>query len=221
MAFDLERDVAFVAFHPQGAVTVAHVAPRGYAIRPGDEVESVGCDKGDDPTVQHTRVNELDKFQDPVEQRLGYKIQEPHAPWNVEVAGQPVTGRSGGGLFSADGLVIGVCNAAEPVDREGLYAALGSIHAALDGQRLAFIYQRPAGPPTLVAGTNVPPGNAPDQVRSVAATDPFAARAGTAAVRIPDEQSASSAPPAAIATSSDAPPTRGAGARRPAPRPPA
>src|SRR5207248_11561214 len=46
---------------------------------------------------------------------------------NVQVAGQPVVGRSGGGLFSADGMVIGVCNAAEPVDREGLFAALGSI----------------------------------------------------------------------------------------------
>ena len=124
--------------------------------------------------------------------------------WNVEVAGQPITGRSGGGLFSADGLVIGVCNAAEPVDSEGLFSALGSIHAVLDAQRMAFVYQRPAGPPTLFAVTNV--SGVPDQRQAVAATDPFAAtRGGTPAVRIPDEQPAPawSAPPATAVASGD------------------
>ena len=62
-------------------------------------------------------------------------------PWNVEVAGQPVVGRSGGGLFSADGMVIGVCNAAEPEDQEGLFAALASIHAVLDQQESRFALQ--------------------------------------------------------------------------------
>ncbi len=174
LAFDIERDVAFVAFRPLAAVTVARVAPRGYAIRPADAVASVGCDHGEDPTVQHSQINNLDKFLDPVEQRLGRKIEEPHAPWNLEVAGQPVTGRSGGGLFSSDGMVIGVCNAAESGDSEGVFAGLGSIHAALDAQRMAFVYQRPAGPPTLVAATNIPAAGQ-DQRQAVAATDPFAA----------------------------------------------
>jgi thiol-disulfide isomerase/thioredoxin len=169
ISFDLDRDVAFVAFRPQGAVTVARVAPRGYAIQPGDAVTSVGCDHGDDPTVQHSRINALDKFQDPVEQRLGHKIMEPHAPWNVEVAGQPIIGRSGGGLFSADGMVIGVCNAAEPVDSEGLFAALGSIHAALDQQHLTSLYQQPISPPMLVRAAS-------DARQAVAVSDPFAGR---------------------------------------------
>jgi thiol-disulfide isomerase/thioredoxin len=206
LSFDLERDVAFIAFRPQAAVTVARVAPPGYAIQPGDAVESVGCDEGNDPTVQHSQINKLDKFLDPVEQRLGHKVEEPHAPWNLEVAGQPVIGRSGGGLFSADGLVIGVCNAAEPVDREGLYAGLGSIHAALDEHRMAFVYQRPAGLPTLVAAANAA-GASQDQRQAAAATDPFAAeRSGTPAVRIPDEQPATSAPPAsAVAANASTP----------------
>ena len=166
VSFDLDRDVALVAFRPQGPVTVARVAPRGYSIQPGDAVTSVGCDHGDDPTVLHSRINALDRFQDPVEQRLGHKIQEPHSPWNVEVAGQPIVGRSGGGLFSADGTVIGVCNAAEPVDSEGLFAALGTIHAALDQQRLTSLYQQPIAPPILVRAAN-------DTRQSVAAADPF------------------------------------------------
>jgi hypothetical protein len=65
-------------------------------------------------------------------------------PANVEVSGLPVQGRSGGGLFTADGLVIGVCNAAVPDNNEGLYAALASIHAELDEAELPFVYRQPA-----------------------------------------------------------------------------
>jgi hypothetical protein len=55
-----------------------------------------------------------------------------------------VEGRSGGGLFSATGHVIGVCNAADPADNEGLYAALPAIHAQLDQVGLAMIYKQSA-----------------------------------------------------------------------------
>jgi hypothetical protein len=48
-----------------------------------------------------------------------------------------VQGRSGGGLFSAEGYVIGVCNAADPEDDEGLYAAIAAIHAELNQAGLA------------------------------------------------------------------------------------
>jgi S1-C subfamily serine protease len=203
ISYDLERDVAFVAFSPQGPVTVARVAPRGYILRPGDAVASVGCDNGDDPTVKRSQINLLDRFLDPVEQRIGHKIEEPHAPWNVEVAGQPVEGRSGGGLFTADGLVIGICSAAEPPkDNEGIYSGLGAIHAALDEKRMTFVYQRPLGPPTLVAAAGVSAGTA-DQRQANAAADPFAAaRGGSPAVRIPDEHASWSAPPAGAVVSS-------------------
>ena len=78
---------------------------------------SVGCNHGADPTVRHSRVAALDKY-------VG--------PPNLEVDDQPVEGRSGGGLFTTDGLLIGVCNAADPADHEGLFAALGPIHAELE-----------------------------------------------------------------------------------------
>ncbi len=171
VSYDLERDVAFVAFRPQGAVTVARVAPRGYSLQPGEAVTSVGCDHGGDPTVQHSQIVRLDKFLDPVEQRIGHKIAEPHAPWNVEVAFKPEEGRSGGGLFSPDGMVIGICNAAEPLSRdefEAIFAALGSIHAALDQQRLTSLYQQPIAPPILIRAAN-------DTRQSVATADPFSA----------------------------------------------
>ena len=115
------------------------------------------------------------------------------------MAGQPTIGRSGGGLFSADGMVIGVCNAAEPVDREGLFAALGSIHAALDQQRLTSLYQQPIAPPALVPAAN-------DPRQQVAAADPFAARgaaaAGSRRGNTAPSSPAFSAPPPAAASNS-------------------
>jgi thiol-disulfide isomerase/thioredoxin len=127
------RDVGLVWIRVPGPVVTAHVAPPGYRIQPGMAVVSVGCNNGNLPSAQHSQITSLNKF-------LG--------PPSIQVAGQPVEGRSGGGLFSSDGYVIGVCNAADPSDREGLFAALGSIHAELDrknarGEDLSYIYRSP------------------------------------------------------------------------------
>jgi thiol-disulfide isomerase/thioredoxin len=169
IAYDLKRDVALVAIRPPGAVTVARVAPPGYSVRVGDPVASVGCSNGDDPTLQRTRVNALDRC-------LG--------PPNLQVAGQPVVGRSGGGLFSSDGLVIGVCNAAYPSEPEGLFAALGAIQAELDEQGLSRVYRpEPAGlaaPAAALAVAPAPPAAAPPAAPArpsgaLASVDPAAA----------------------------------------------
>jgi hypothetical protein len=85
-------------------------------------VVSVGCDHGADASPRVSRVTTIDKF-------LGTP--------NLQVAGQPVQGRSGGGLFSTEGYVIGVCNAADPEDDEGLFAALPAIHAEINQLGLA------------------------------------------------------------------------------------
>lgn len=192
IAYDLERDIGLIAFRPQGPVMVARVAPTGYAIREGDAVASAGCNDGRDPTVQHSRVNKLDRFRDPVELRNGIPAGTSRTPWNVEVAGQPVEGRSGGGLFSADGMVIGVCNAAEPENQEGLFAALASIYAVLDQQSLASLHTQPMAPPALVP----PVANAP---AAMFAVDPFSAgRTAAPPARIAS-QGTPVEPPAAVA----------------------
>ena len=192
IAYDLERDIGLIAFRPQGPVMVARVAPTGYAIREGDAVASAGCNDGRDPTVQHSRVNKLDRFRNPVELRNGIPAGTSRTPWNVEVAGQPVEGRSGGGLFSADGMVIGVCNAAEPENQEGLFAALASIYAVLDQQSLASLHTQPMAPPALVP----PVANAP---AAMFAVDPFSAgRTAAPQARIAS-QGTPVEPPAAVA----------------------
>jgi thiol-disulfide isomerase/thioredoxin len=144
-SYDSEvRDVGLVSIQMPEPVVAARLAPIGYTVRKGDSVASVGCDHGADPTVRRNRVNSADST-------------------NLWVADQPTEGRSGGGLFSAEGYVIGVCNGCDPQDHEGLYAPLGRICTQLDQVGFAFVYQSPQGweksvgnPSILLASNNVP-----------------------------------------------------------------
>jgi hypothetical protein len=126
VAWDLKRDLAMVSVFTDMAIEPVRVGGPDRRTTPGDPVVTVGCNGGADPTIHHSRVTAVDKY-------LG--------PPNVQVAGQPVQGRSGGGLFAIDGTLIGVCNAADPEDNEGLFAALPSIHEQLEEAGLAFVYR--------------------------------------------------------------------------------
>lgn len=117
IGYDLDSDVGLLSFRPGVSVNVARVAPPGHRAQVNEPVVSIGCNHGETATARVSRVSMIDKF-------LG--------PPNLQVAGAPVQGRSGGGLFNKDGLVIGVCNAADPEDNEGLFAALPSIQAELN-----------------------------------------------------------------------------------------
>ena len=50
-------------------------------------------------------------------------------------------GRAGGGLFTDDGFLAGVCNYAEPNRTRGLYATPNSIYRLLDRNGLKFVYE--------------------------------------------------------------------------------
>ena len=126
VSWDLKRDLALVSIFTDRQIEPVRVGGAGHSTQPGESVVTVGCDGGDDPTIHHSRITAVDKY-------LG--------PANVQVAGQPVQGRSGGGLFACDGTLIGVCNAADPADNEGLFAALPTIHEQLDEAGLAFVYR--------------------------------------------------------------------------------
>jgi thiol-disulfide isomerase/thioredoxin len=148
ISYDLKRDVGLVFFRAPGPIPAVRLAPPGYQVRKGDKVASVGCDNGKDPAAHYSYVTSLNRYA---------------GPPNLQVAGQPTEGRSGGGLFTSDGLVIGVCNARDPQDQEGFYAALETICAQLDDAHMAFAcqspkgFEGPSGTAPLMAGTNTPP----------------------------------------------------------------
>lgn len=145
VSYDLKSDIGLVRIRPNTHLITATPAPVGSQLRKGDSVVSVGCSHGDDPTSKVSNINSLNKFQGPA---------------NIQVAGQPVQGRSGGGLFNSQGELIGVCNAADPSDNEGLYAALAVIHGELVRVGLDQVLARPGElavtPPQMPSGFAAP-----------------------------------------------------------------
>jgi S1-C subfamily serine protease len=127
--YDLERDLALVIVRPQAPVKALPIAPLNTPLVPGSGVTTVGCNGGTNPTAIDSQITTIDRYQ---------------GPPNVEVAGAPIEGRSGGGLFNGAGQLIGVCFAADPQSNEGLYASLPSIQAKLDSLNLAMVYQSPS-----------------------------------------------------------------------------
>jgi thiol-disulfide isomerase/thioredoxin len=118
IAYDADvRDIALVSIRPGIQIEPVPVAGPGYTVAPGDRVFTIGCDKGAAPTLRNSQITSVNRFQG--------------AP-NFTAEGAPVDGRSGGGLFTETGYLIGVCNAAVSKENEGLYAGLASVHWQLD-----------------------------------------------------------------------------------------
>jgi thiol-disulfide isomerase/thioredoxin len=140
-----KNDVGLIGIRIPSPVAVARIAPPGYRVYPGQAVVSVGCNQGDNPSARRSKISAIDRYV------VGTK--NPLCPTDIEVADQPVEGRSGGGLFSADGYLIGVCYAADPSDKEGLYSGVSPIYAELDRVNLACIYQTPGTGANVVAAT--------------------------------------------------------------------
>ena len=112
-------DIGLMEFRCPFPITPVPIAKRAPAM--GDAAFSFGCDRGADPTRRDTQVKRINRY-------LG--------PANIEIHGAPVVGRSGGGLFNAQGQLIGVCNAADAEDDEGIYAALPVINEHVAALRL-------------------------------------------------------------------------------------
>ncbi|MCU0709436.1 MAG: trypsin-like peptidase domain-containing protein, partial [Pirellula sp.] len=111
-----DKDVGLVSFRPGRAVATVPMLAGTKRVKEGESVFSIGCDHGSDPSRRDSRVTKLNRY-------LG-------AP-NIEVAGMPVQGRSGGGLFNELGELIGICYAADQELDEGLYAGTEVIYEQL------------------------------------------------------------------------------------------
>ncbi len=183
--FDDKRDIALVTIWPGVKVVPAQVAPKNFVVRSQDPIFTVGCSRGNEPTVEESRVSSVDR-------RFGKPA--------IVVEGSPAEGRSGGGLFSAEGLLIGICNSDMFEENQGLYASLPSVHWQLDKFNLQAIYERaapmvvptsateaepvPLNPPparpapaALVASQN--PVSLPERPRQMPRSVPLVAESGT------------------------------------------
>ena len=80
----------------------------------------------------------------------------------IECWKAPKQGRSGGGLFTDNGYIAGVCDFAEPQGDHGLYATPRSIYHLLDRNNLMALYS----PPTRGTGTMVADNRSSSRARA-------------------------------------------------------
>jgi thiol-disulfide isomerase/thioredoxin len=143
--YDLKSEVGLIRIVTHYPLTAARMAPPGYVVRSGDKVVSMGCDGGADATARETHVTSINRY-----------VGSP----NLQVAFQPVQGRSGGGLFTPEGWVVGVCYAADPEANEGLFTALPALCDELDRVGLSFVYREPSAGGQYAAGGRQPAAHA-------------------------------------------------------------
>jgi hypothetical protein len=140
--YDFTSDVGLIRIKPGRRLAASRVVPPDWKPRPNLEMIAVGCPEGNDATAWTTWIVNPSTML-----RVGGRNYEA-----IECVHAPKQGRSGGGLYTTDGYVAGVCDFAEPVGNRGLYAAPRSIYQILDRQKLMALYERPrAGRETLVA----------------------------------------------------------------------
>ena len=127
IAYDAQRDdVGLVTIRPGIGITPAAVAPSGVTVAKGQKVFAIGCNRGAGPTILSSRINGVNRF-------LG-------SP-NFTVQGRPSDGRSGGGLFTEQGQLIGVCKWAVTDADEGVYAGLLAVQGQLATAGLKSLFE--------------------------------------------------------------------------------
>jgi len=122
---DLKADVGLISIPTDTPLPVSPIAPADFRIQTRDSVLSIGCAGGEVPTEQQLAVTRINRYS---------------GPHNIECTGVPEQGRSGGGLFSPDGYVIGVCTAADKRDQRGIYAGYQAVHQLLSQVGLTHLY---------------------------------------------------------------------------------
>ncbi|QDS92718.1 Thioredoxin-1 [Roseimaritima multifibrata] len=161
-----DRDIALVVIQPGVPIEPIQVLPKNETVRNGQSVFSFGCDRGADPSRRDTRVTGVDKYN----QNKGAS--------NIEIAGAPIDGRSGGGLFDEQGRLIAVCNAADHEGDVGIYTGPRSVYWQLDQVNLSQLYQQSAPSGNRLAELN---RAGPGKLASLGPSDPSPMDAGNTA----------------------------------------
>lgn len=133
---DLEADLALVAISPPFPVRAIPIAPVRYQLQGDQPVWSVGCDGGANPTLKKHQILSQDRI------RTGPQIARPFH--YIQVSEAPVSGRSGGGLFTQDGYLVGVCNTGDKENNDGHFVPPHIIRQILDYQQLSVVYENPS-----------------------------------------------------------------------------
>ena len=129
--YDYTNDVGLIRIRPGRVLPASKVVPETWKPRPGMNMYSVGCSHGEDATAFDTQI-----IDPSVKMMVGNK-----SFYEMKCRIQPKEGRSGGGLYTTNGYVAGVCDFADPNDHVGLYAVPTAIHRLLDRNQMTALYK--------------------------------------------------------------------------------
>ncbi len=159
VAYDAQHDdIGLVSMRPGVEVTSVAVAAAGVTAARGQQVFAIGCSRGAGPTVLSSEITGVNRF-----------VGSP----NFTVRGRPRDGRSGGGLFTADGQLIGLCKWAVTDADEGVYAGLPAVHQQLSRAGLQSLLET-----AVTSRSSADPGVVPTSERITPTTLSAAPRPG-------------------------------------------
>lgn len=139
--YDFVHDVGLIRIRPGRRLPASPVVPPDWKPARQMEMITVGCSEGRDATAWSTTItNPLIRG---LQGRPTYEA--------IECSNAPKQGRSGGGLYTSDGYLAGVCDFAEPQGNHGLYATPRSIYRLLDKNQLMALYRPELRDKTLLA----------------------------------------------------------------------
>jgi hypothetical protein len=119
---DYTGDVALLSITPHHKLNVAKVVPRWWHIKPRMLMVAAGFPERRDLEIFKTVVKR------PVTNITPYNP----AYTGIECTRRPEQGRSGGGLFTSDFYLVGVCNFASHPEDRGVYCVTESIYKILE-----------------------------------------------------------------------------------------
>lgn len=167
ISFDAKaRDIAVVAIRTDTPIIPVKIATRRTSIDRGRDIFSIGCDHGESPTIRHSRIKNRAAYDGAIK---------------YDIYGRPVDGRSGGGLFTSDGRLVGVCNAAAVEVDEGIYTALDTIYWQLAKVNLDHLFDDQRAIRTGVP-VDLPQTGAASQTFAMAENNPRSRAGGTSPV---------------------------------------
>lgn len=160
--FDAGSDVGLVKFSPGRTLPYSRVVPTRWAPREGMVFDAIGCSNGTDPSGWRTKAERA---------HVSFVTPSGDAAGAIECDFPPSQGRSGGGLFTSDGYIAGVCVLSDTARGRGLYAEPTSIHRLLDRCQLAALYSPPEADGAKLASGGAKPE--PDQLKIGPDAEPF------------------------------------------------
>jgi hypothetical protein len=118
--YDPGRDVGLLWVTPRYPLRAARIVPVSWRPERDQRLIGAGCSRGAGPTLSDDRLKCIHR---PFRGMPGYDA--------LECVGTPEYGRSGGGLFTLDGFLVGVAGLVNLTGHGGLYATWESVHFLL------------------------------------------------------------------------------------------